>query len=86
MSVVIPYKNPKALVGYYLGLFSIMPVLGMILGPVALVLGVMGLRDRARNPEIHGMAHAIVALVVGGIGTLMNLGIVTLIIIGITNS
>ncbi len=37
---VIPYKNPKALIAYYLGIFSGLPLIGLPLGYVALVLGV----------------------------------------------
>src|SRR5262245_8078004 len=36
---IIPYKNPHALTAYYLGLFSIIPLIGFILGIVALALG-----------------------------------------------
>lgn len=51
---VIPYKNPKALIAYYLGILSGLPVIGIPLGAAAFVLGVLGLRDRARNPVIKG--------------------------------
>jgi len=41
---VIPYKNPAALIGYYVGIFSLIPGLGVPLALAALVLGVVGLR------------------------------------------
>ena len=28
VSTIIPYKNPKALAGYYCGIFSLFPILG----------------------------------------------------------
>src|SRR5262249_14311224 len=37
---LIPYKNPKALAAYYCGFFALIPVLGFILGAVAMVLGI----------------------------------------------
>ena len=51
---VVPYKNPPALIAYYLGLFSLFPCLGGLLGIVAVVLGIIGLRRRAENPAIKG--------------------------------
>jgi hypothetical protein len=35
---LIPYKNPKALLAYYFGVFSLIPVLGIPLGITAFVL------------------------------------------------
>lgn len=63
---VIPYKNPKALIAYYLGILSGLPVIGIPLGAAAFVLGIMGLRDRARNPVIKGSLHAAVGIGCGG--------------------
>jgi hypothetical protein len=73
ISTIIPYKNKCALIGYYLGLFSILPVLGLPMGIAALVLGVKGLRYRAENPQAHGKGHSIVAIIGGSIGLLINL-------------
>ena len=44
MDRLIPTSNPNALIGYYLGLFSIMPVLGLALGPAGIILGSKGLK------------------------------------------
>jgi len=55
---IIPYKNPKALIAYYLGIFSGLPIIGLPIGIAAFVLGIMGLRDRSRNPAIKGSIHA----------------------------
>lgn len=65
---VIPYKNRKALFGYYLGVFSAIPILEVScpMGMVAFVLGVLGLRDRKRNPVIKGSLHALVGILGGG--------------------
>jgi len=68
VATVIPYKNPRALTGYYLGVFGLAPVLGLILAPAAIVLGIMGLRHVNRNPRAKGTAHAIVAIVLGVLG------------------
>src|SRR6056297_2691301 len=46
---VIPYKNPAALIGYYLGIFGLFPTLGLPLAVAAVVLGIIGLRRRKRG-------------------------------------
>ena len=63
---IIPYKNPKALIAYYLGIVSGFPVIGNLVGVVALVLGILGLRDRKKNPAIKGAVHAWIGILVGG--------------------
>jgi len=68
---VIPYKNPKALISYYLGLFSLLPIIGFFLGAAALILGIMGLRDRSKRPEIKGHVHAGIGIGCGALTTLI---------------
>ena len=65
---VIPYKNRKALIAYYLGVFSAIPILEVScpMGSIAFVLGILGLRDRKRNPVIKGSLHALVGILGGG--------------------
>ncbi len=82
VSTLIPYRNGLALAGYYCGVFSLIPILGFILGPLALIFGIVGLRRVNRNPEIKGTGHAITAIVLGGIGGLYNWAIVILFAIG----
>lgn len=79
---LIPYKNPKALIAYYLGIFSGLPLIGLPLGIAAFVLGIMGLRDRKRNPVIKGSIHAGIGIGCGGIFALLW----TVVIIGIVAS
>ena len=68
---IIPYKNPLALTGYYIGIFSLIPCVGMVLAVPAIVLGVLGLRARARDPKVRGAAHAWIAIVTGTISMLL---------------
>jgi hypothetical protein len=81
VSTVIPYRNGPALAGYYCGVFSLIPCLGLILGPIALVLGILGLRAVKRTPEAKGTAHAIVAIVLGGLVLLGHIGIIVVMVI-----
>lgn len=62
---VIPYKNPAALIAYYLGVFGLVPVLGVPMAVAAIVLGFVGLRSRARKRVFGGLVHAWVGIVLG---------------------
>ncbi len=68
---VIPYKNPPALAAYYLGLFSLFPLLGLFLAIPAFIFGIMGLRKRRQNPAVKGSIHAWIGIVMGGLFTVI---------------
>ncbi len=68
---LIPYKNPQALIAYYLGLFSLFPVLGFFLAVPAVILGIRGLAARRRNPVIKGSVHAWIGIIMGGMFTFL---------------
>lgn len=68
---VIPYKNAPALISYYLGIFSLVPCLGLIAAIPAVILGVIGLQKVRQNPVIKGTVHAWIGIVLGGICTLL---------------
>ena len=71
---IIPYKNPNALIAYYTGLFlSPCCIVGLPLGVVPLVFGILGLRDRNRNPIIKGSIHAWIGIVLGGLSTVLTI-------------
>ncbi|MCX7926301.1 MAG: hypothetical protein N2554_10890 [Fimbriimonadales bacterium] len=73
MSKIVPTRNTPALVGYYLGVFSLIPCLGALLSPFAIGFGIAGL-SKARNlPERIGFVHAVVAVVLGGFSLLAHL-------------
>jgi hypothetical protein len=78
---LIPYKNPTALIGYYCGVFGLIPILGFILAPTACVLGILGLRYVNRHPTAKGTGHAVTALVLGGISFLAHYGICFFVVI-----
>jgi hypothetical protein len=54
-------------VAYYLGIFALIPCLGLLLSVPALVLGILGLRKAARQPEVKGKVHAWAGIVLGGV-------------------
>lgn len=78
---IIPYKNPKALLAYYLGILSGLPLIGLPIGIAAFVLGIMGLRDRKRNPVIKGSIHAGIGIGCGLLFTLVWGAVILLIVV-----
>lgn len=76
---LIPYKNPKGLAAYYLGICGLFPLLGFPFGVAALVLGIMGLKARKANPVIRGHIHAWIGILCG----VFSIGLTLLIVAGI---
>jgi hypothetical protein len=83
ISSLIPYKNPPALTGYYTAVASLIPGLGLLLGPVAVVLGVIGFRAYRRDPRRKGAAHAWVAIILGSLTTLLYWAIAVFMLVAI---
>lgn len=81
VSTIIPYKNGRALIAYYLGVFSLIPCLGLLLGPAALVLGILGVRYVKVHPTAKGTGHAIAGIVLGTMTTLGNWGVILAVIV-----
>jgi hypothetical protein len=67
---LIPYKNGMALAAYYCAVVSLIPLIGHVLGSLAVVFGILGLKHKSRHPKHGGTAHAIVGIVLGAITTL----------------
>jgi hypothetical protein len=78
---IIPYKNPKALIAYYCGIFSLMPCIGVGPGIAGVVLGIMGLKHRALHPETRGSVHAWIGIILGGGMTLIWTLVAILVIV-----
>lgn len=76
----IPTKNPNALTAYYLAVFSLIPVLGFVLGCIAVPLGIAGLKKYKKDPHIRGATHAWVGIIVGGGVVLLHLVLIGWII------
>jgi len=69
---VIPTGNPAALIGYYLGIVSLIPFLGCITCIPALVCGIIGLIKVSKEPAASGKMHSIVAIALGLFGPLVG--------------
>lgn len=83
---LIPYKNPTALTSYYLAVGSLIPCLGLFLGPVAFFLGWRGLAYGKANPIVKGVAHAWVGILLGGFCSLVNIGLILFALFSVTTS
>ena len=83
---IIPYKNPPALIAYYLGLFSLLPLVGLLLGIPAFILGIMGLKKRKQNPEVKGSVHAWIGILMGGLMSIIWGFLIVVMIIGLTQA
>jgi hypothetical protein len=72
LNTLIPYRNGMALAAYYCGVFSLIPLLGAVLGWVAFGMGVAGLRAAKKNPRMGGKVHAWIGIVLGGLCAVGN--------------
>jgi len=77
---VIPYKNPPALIAYYCGVFSLIPIIGIVVGIPGIILGFVGLRKKWANPPIKGAVHAWIGIILGLLTTMLWCGLIGLIV------
>ena len=76
MNMLIPYKNPKALASYYCGVFALIPCIGLVLGTIAIIFGVLGLKYRKTHETAGGTAHAWAGICLGTFVLLAHLATV----------
>ena len=81
VETLIPYKNPMGLMAYYCGVFALIPCVGLVLGPAAFVLGILGIRYANKYPTAGGKGHAIAGIVLGTIVTLGHLAAIVMAIV-----
>lgn len=82
----VPLQNATAVSAYYLAIFGLAPLVGLVLGPLALVLGMIGLYHSLQKPEVRGGYHAVFAVVMGVVETVFNWSIaLTLLTLHVLN-
>jgi hypothetical protein len=82
MRMLLPVgRSFWAIAAGYLGLFSLL----IIPAPLALICGIMAVREIRRNPDKHGMGRAVFGIMMGGIGTAFILFILILLGIELVN-
>ena len=62
-------RSGLAIAAGYAGLLALIP----FFAPVALLLGILAVRDLKRHPDKHGMGRAVFGLVMGAIFTIPNI-------------
>jgi hypothetical protein len=65
-NVLFP-PNPTAITAYYLGIFAMIPLIGIGLGIPAFFLGLKGIRYANEHPEARGKAHAWSGVIMGAL-------------------
>ncbi len=69
----VPVRNRRAVIGYYFAIASLIPILGVVLGPIAIFNGLEGMNHARRFPKHGGRAHGIVAVTLGSLTCVANL-------------
>ena len=78
-------RHPTALTAYRYGVFSLIPFVGLVLGPVAVVLALAAWRQAGRDPSVRRSGHIRAALILGT-ATLLANGIgLALMVLGLTS-
>ena len=62
-----PRENSCAWMACCLGVVSVVPPFGVLVGIPALILGILGLRFLRRHPEVNGRFHAWMGIILGGV-------------------
>src|SRR5262245_13581981 len=62
---ITPWSNPAAVYGYRCAVVGLTPVVGLVTGPIAVVLGVMGIRKHWIDPANRGYAQSRAAVFLG---------------------
>jgi hypothetical protein len=72
---VLPVNHPpSAIAASLLGLLACVPLLGIVLGLLAVVMGVVALNTLSHNPSLHGTGRAWFGIVFGGLVALLQTG------------
>ena len=74
-----------AIASGYLGLLAVIPLLGALLGLLAIVTGVMAMREIKARPDLSGNGRAIFGIAMGGLSLVVHLfAVVALMIAELT--
>src|SRR5207245_8945408 len=74
-----PWKNPPAVYAYAVALAGMTPVLGLVLGPAAVVLGLIGQARLRRDREIKGLSFISAGIILGTLEFVVTVAGVTFI-------
>jgi hypothetical protein len=63
----LPEGNPTARKAYLCAVIGLIPGLGLLCGPLAIILGILGRCDALRDEHQRGLGHAYVSRLLGGV-------------------
>jgi hypothetical protein len=75
-----------ALSAYRCGVYSLIPVAGLVLGPIAIVLALLAWREGRRDPDARGNGHVPIALTLGLMTLIFNAAGVALMAMALTGA
>lgn len=67
-----PRRNPAALYSYRCSLYGLAPIAALVLGPIAIGLGMLGLSRHKRDPGIKGRNFAAAGIILGSLSLATN--------------
>ena len=76
-------SNLAALLAYRLSLFGLIPIVGLALGPTAVVLAIWSWWKGRNDPAFSALGPLVAALILGSLDALTNWGGVVLMAIGL---
>jgi hypothetical protein len=68
----LPQGNPRARTAYLFAILGLIPLVGLVLGPPAVVYGRLGYVAGKTNLDGKGVGHSFVSMVLGGMETVAN--------------
>ena len=81
--MLLPVGRPgSAIAAGYLALFSVLPVIGLLPGLLAVFLGFRALRQINEDPALSGKGRAWFGIILGGVCSVISLGLLVLLVIG----
>jgi hypothetical protein len=81
-----PATTSGALIAYRCGAIGLIPGLGAVLGPIALIVGFFSLRYLKKHPTAKGTGHAVAGIVLGLFATIISWVIILVILAMISAS
>src|SRR5436190_22628793 len=82
----VQLRNPEAACAYRVSLYALIPPLSLILGPLAVLLGLRARRRGRRDPNFTRAGLATAAIVLGALLTVTSWAGLTLMILGLRPS
>lgn len=71
-ALVPQMNNPPAKAAYRCAVYGLIPGAGLLLGPAAMFLGMLGWRHFRKAPQGLGAGHAVAAILLGSLELLSN--------------